>query len=524
MLDKLRQNKSHSVFILFFSILILFFIINFGPGNVGESGCSGSGLQISVNGEQVSTRDFKYIQQTTRRRDSDALNPQIAALNAIIDESVLYGLAREYNILTPQKVQEESIVTDPAFQKNGKFDFEYYQKLLTNGLGVDRGYFEARRARELTANAMRIAARAGVHISYEELAARYRFFNEKISVEYIAVDPETAAKGMTPDPAEIAKFTTEKKADIEKYYNDNKTDFVQPETARIRHLLIAVEDPDNKAKDAEAKKKAEDLLAKVRAGEDFVELCKQHSEDQSTKDEGGDLGYRSRDGLDKSFAEAAFGASPYIVVGPVRSAFGYHLIRNEGMKPGINKTLEQATGEIAAKLYLRDVAGKQKAREIADGFLKRARAGESLKAIAGADTSATPTADAKPATGYKTASTGEFSRNVTGFIPTIDGVSEDAIKKIFLKKAGELLDEPVEIGGKFYVMKIENRTSVDWTNFNKEKELYVRLLSNGRRENILPAWVESLRGDAKVSHNLTLSQGPVIKLPDGSQPPAAPAN
>ncbi len=119
-------------------------------------------------------------------------------------------------------------------------------------------------------------------------------------------------------------------ADLQKMYDANKKEYEQ---VKARHILIAFKgSPAAQAgkkelTEDEAKTKAEDLKKKIQAGTSFEELAKTESDDKGSASRGGDLGPFSRGQMVEEFEKAAFDAKPGDVVGPVRTQFGYHLIK-----------------------------------------------------------------------------------------------------------------------------------------------------------------------------------------------------
>jgi peptidyl-prolyl cis-trans isomerase D len=139
------------------------------------------------------------------------------------------------------------------------------------------------------------------------------------------------------------------------YYDSVKERYVEAEKRRGRHILIQVQD--DKA-DAVARQKAEEVLAKVNAGGDFAKLAKEFSQDAGSAAQGGDLGWAERSYFVGPFADALFDMKPGEVRGPVRTQFGYHIIRLEEVNAGKQKSFEEARAELEGE-YRRQEAEKQ---------------------------------------------------------------------------------------------------------------------------------------------------------------------
>jgi peptidyl-prolyl cis-trans isomerase D len=138
------------------------------------------------------------------------------------------------------------------------------------------------------------------------------------------------------------------------YYDSVKERYTEAEKRRGRHILIQVQ---NDSEDAAAKKKAEELLAKVNAGADFAKLARESSQDAGSAAQGGDLGWAERSFFVGPFADALFNMKPGEVRGPVRTQFGYHIIRLEEINAGKQKSFEEARPELESE-YRRQEAEK----------------------------------------------------------------------------------------------------------------------------------------------------------------------
>jgi parvulin-like peptidyl-prolyl isomerase len=119
--------------------------------------------------------------------------------------------------------------------------------------------------------------------------------------------------------------------EIKKFYEENPAEFEQPELARAAHVLFMTIDPATRTdlpeeKKAEKKKAAEDLLKKARAGDDFAALAKQYSEDDGSKNNGGEYVF-SRAEMVPAFSAAAFSLGTNQVSEVVTTQYGYHIIK-----------------------------------------------------------------------------------------------------------------------------------------------------------------------------------------------------
>lgn len=157
--------------------------------------------------------------------------------------------------------------------------------------------------------------------------------------------------------------------DAKKYYEENKKDFFVDEV-QASHILISTTNEDGTPMDdkkkAEAKKKAEDLLNKIKNGEEFASLAKEHSEDPGSGANGGDLGFFGKGEMVPEFEEAAFSLEKGKISELVESQFGYHIIKvtdkNQGQTPFED-----------IKTQIIDVIKQQKLSENIETLIKNAK-------------------------------------------------------------------------------------------------------------------------------------------------------
>lgn len=124
-------------------------------------------------------------------------------------------------------------------------------------------------------------------------------------------------------------------AEAKEYYEANPAEFQQEETVHARHILFRVDQGAPPEADVAARQKADAALARVRGGEDFAAVANELTEDPSGRGSGGDLGFFPRRAMVAPFSAAAFALEPGQISDPVKTQFGYHLIKVEEKKaPG----------------------------------------------------------------------------------------------------------------------------------------------------------------------------------------------
>jgi parvulin-like peptidyl-prolyl isomerase len=148
----------------------------------------------------------------------------------------------------------------------------------------------------------------------------------------------------------VNKNVTVTDKEIEAYYNQHRDEFQVPEKIKVSHILIAVpSDADENVK-AEKKKQAEQILFKIKAGENFAELAQQYSDDDATKKRGGVMGFFSKGSKNEELEEIAFSLKKGEVSEIVLMTKGYHIIKMLDRKEGTTRTLEESQKKINNKL------------------------------------------------------------------------------------------------------------------------------------------------------------------------------
>ncbi len=262
----------------------------------------------------------------------------------------------------------------PQFQIDGKFSQEVAMRLL-QAQGISPAAFEADQRRSLQISQLQNGLAVSAFVTPAELNRARALEREQREASWMLIPSADFAAGSVPDDAAVnahyeknkSNFMTpdtvalkyiELKVDdiaaqvkvsdeaLATYYESVKDRYVEVERRRGRHILVQVS---SDAEDAAARKKAEDILAKVNSGGDFAKLARELSQDAGSAAQGGDLGWAERSFFVGPFADALFSMKPGEVRGPVRTQFGYHILRLDEIQPAKQKALQDVRAELEAE-------------------------------------------------------------------------------------------------------------------------------------------------------------------------------
>ena len=352
--------------------------LSFGsPNYAAEVGGTllSSGTKISI--EEVRNAWQREQAQWQQRLGGAELPP---ALREKLQDGVLEGRIREALLAERTedlgyRVSHDDVVTaiksTPAFQIAGQYSAEAARDALARA-GLTPEAFQA----ELAYDLRRQQLENGIHGSDFVTPAEYQRLREledqEREVRWLVLPAdkfpappadEAAIKAyyqahqsqfLTPESAHIQyaqlrldtleSEMTVSDADLRAEYDKQKDRLTVPEKRHAAHILITGKD------DAAALKEAQDVLAQAKAGKDFGELAKQYSKDPGSARSGGDLGWADRKTFVPAFTEALFSMQPGEIRGPVKTQFGYHIIRLDGIQAGKGKSFEEARAQLESDL------------------------------------------------------------------------------------------------------------------------------------------------------------------------------
>lgn len=509
MLETMRRNSQSFLIYVLFGAIIAVFVISFGPSGQGM-GPVDPGFAAKVDGEVISAEEFRraygarvrlFQAQSPRGIDPKLLkqfNIKQNVLDELIDERLLRQAARDNGLKVSASELRDFLREQPAFQTDGKFDYKAYERYVNFSMGSSPARYEEDLAARLLSSKYRDAIENAINVSDAEVLQDYLLNEDKVDLNFVAFKQDDAGAVADPTAAEVAAFEKDHGSEIEARYKRDSNKYNEPKKNRARHILIKVAEGAPEAEVQKAEAKIKDLEKQLAGGKDFAELAKAESED-SSKDKGGDLGWFGPGVMVKAFEDATNALKPGELSKPVRSPFGFHLIKLEEVKEAQNRTLEAVRGEIAKALVLeqkRDQAIKAKAEKL----LADLKGGKQLKDLAVAEPDFGDDAAKKDPSKLTYKQTGSFSKAAAA-IPKI-GLSDELKTLAFsLSDSKKVADKVVKVNDRYYVVELKERSVADEAKF-KEKRDELRQTAVGRkRGEVVRELTKSLRDKASVEVN-----------------------
>jgi len=381
MLQRIRDGLHGRKWLAWVALAPIALIFTFwGGSNSFDSGGAGPKDAATVDGQPIAVADATKAWQETEARWSQQVGSEIPVeqrakmQDAILDNLILRKLIdirlKDGHYAVNQSKVLAEFQNIPSFKgTDGKYDpMQARIALQQNGIS-EREVFDQTRS-QLLINQLQQGLGASYFLTKAEQQRLYNLENEEREVQFALLPADKFAGTGTIDDAavkayydkngdrfmtaesvaleyaelrleQVATLVSPTEADLQQMYDENKANYVLDERRRTRHILIPVNGDD----DAAAKKKAESVLAEARAGKDFAALAKQYSTDITAKD-GGELGFVEQKQFPGAFGDTLFSMKVGEIAGPVKSQFGYHLIKLEEIEAGQQKPFADVRAEL----------------------------------------------------------------------------------------------------------------------------------------------------------------------------------
>jgi peptidyl-prolyl cis-trans isomerase D len=408
MLDRMRRHKAWLKWSL--GIVVVTFVLLYVPAFLRGTGGDGTSLGdaiASVDGHEVLVGDYRraYQQQVDAMRANaggdvdDAMLKQLGVpqrvVQGLLDQQAILAQADRLGLRVSDGELRARILKMPGFQENGQFigETRYRQLLDMQRPPLSESDFEGEMRTTLLAEKLQAAVTGWMRVTDADVDEAYRKANQKVKLDLALFTATQYRAGIQPTDAELtAQFSShtdtykmpEKRRvrylaidaqglkakqtvtpeEVQQRYQANQQMYSTPEQVRASHILFKT---DGKNDDAQ-KKKAEDVLAKVKAGGDFAALAKQYSEDDGSKQNGGDLDYFGKGTMYKEFEDAAWALTPGQISGLVKSPAGFHIIKLVDKRAATTKSLAEVTPQIQDQI--RTEKAQAEAQKLAEDVAK----------------------------------------------------------------------------------------------------------------------------------------------------------
>lgn len=378
MLETIREKFTGWIAALIIGAISVALVISFG--NMNQTPLE-QDVVITVNDKEITLIDYREEYTNQLLQFQEVFGDEIPEfLEFTIQESATENLimktllndyvdAQGYRV-SPEYVAE-LITTNPNFQLGEGFNRENYQAILSSQ-GVSQSQYENDLRIELQINQLRRGLiessfitpsefRRFVELQMEERDGQYLLipsseFADQVSLDKEAVsdfyteninsfmtEEEIDVEFLSIDIEDIAQSIEFSTLDVEQYYKENLERFRSNEERKSSHILISFDD--EVIEDA-ALEQSKDILLRIKDGESFEELAEEFSDDGGSAANGGDLGWAEPGLFVSEFDQVLFALEIGDISDPVKTQFGYHIIRLDDVKEGRSKEFAEIEEEL----------------------------------------------------------------------------------------------------------------------------------------------------------------------------------
>jgi len=369
MLTKIREKSQGALAGVILTLICVPFAL-WGINNYLDTGKEAS--VASVGDRDFYQRDVnKAYEQYSQnlqgvKIDEQALKTQ--ALQKLIKDEVLLQYVHAEGLVITDDEARDFIKSLPYFQVDGKFSDTQYKTLLTSQ-HISSSEFVNRIKNALTMEQFQHSIVDSSFASQYDVEAFFKIQNQQRDVDYVTVPVQVSAEKPTDEEIsayyeqhqglyqmpeqmsveyvelileDIVKKVVVSDDKLKAYYDDQKELFTNPERRKISHILFVIND---KVTEKEALEKATKAKNQLQS-KDFSVLAAEISDDKLTAKKGGDLGLFNVGVMEKAFEDTASTLKLGEVSNPVRSAFGYHLIKVTELLAGGVKPFESVKSDV----------------------------------------------------------------------------------------------------------------------------------------------------------------------------------
>jgi peptidyl-prolyl cis-trans isomerase D len=339
----------------------------------------------TVNGEDIDINIY-YQELNSQQRN---LQQQLGAaytqeidnvlkqtlIDSLINEKLIENYANSLDIVTLDDEVRSVIEMNQAFLVDGIFSQDRYTQLLRLNSYSPAGY-ELAQSKALNREQIKINLNGSAFMSSAQTEQLNDLASQQRDVSYIAIQTENFEDEVSVTQSQISEYFNDNRSsfvdgrkvkvdfveltldameepespsaeDLQNLYDENEELYTNPERRRAQHILVESEDLAN------------NLLDQIKEGADFAELAKANSEDTSSSEEGGDLGFFESGLMGSEFDEAAFAMNIGDVSDVVATDYGYfHIIKLTDIEPKTMQDFKEVESQLEL-LYVKNAKEKE---------------------------------------------------------------------------------------------------------------------------------------------------------------------
>jgi len=386
MLEIIRRNAASWLMKFILGAIVVVFIF----WGVGTFRSQRMDIMAKVNGQKILVEEYQKAYNNTIERLRNMyggsvpesvlkqMNIKEKVLDQLIDSALIDQAADKMGLMVTDREIQHVILGIPAFKQGGVFDPRLYQMALRNA-GMKPVDFEENVRKEMYLRKVQALLTAGIFVPDSEAMLHYHYNNAEINVEFVKInasdcmaavnattrkltewfqahkeefktDPQIKLKYILFAKADIARDVNATDAEIRQYFEQHGSEFHVPEMRKASHILLKVPEDANATQVDRIKKQAQELEKRIKAGESFAELAKKYSQDPGSAANGGELGFFQKGQMVKPFDDKVFSMKEGQISGPVKTRFGFHIIKLDKIKPERDKALDEVRNQIAQKI------------------------------------------------------------------------------------------------------------------------------------------------------------------------------
>lgn len=477
---KLFRRKNIAVKALLFVIVFLVggaMLVYLVPGAGGCGSLTDPQGMVAQIGDRVLTQ--AEVQQDFQRFLAQVGTQSPAFRSLILDQLIQDLISRQAASYEAQRLGLQVTPEELAARlrglswvyPGGEFvGMDVYRQLVQQQFRMSVPQFEEQLRQQLLQAKLLQWVTAGVTVAPAEVEREYRRQNETVQVGYVLFRPQEYARRLQPDPEAVRAYFEEhqeqylmperravrvvavdydtlgrrvpvSREELEDYYQRHRQDYHLPERAKIRRILLLR----SEAEEGEQalRQQAGEFLEQVRAGRNFAELARQHSDDSTSREEGGEVGWVRRGQTVPELEQVLFSLSPGDPAVLVETSYGFEIVQVLDYQPEHVRSLEEVRGEIEPIVKQEKV--RRLAREQAHQIVAGVRAGQSFE-------------EAAQAQGWGVRDSALFERNeaVASFAP--DSGFQEAAFRLSADSAGQAdapVSEPVSVPPGYAVLQLK---------------------------------------------------------------------